>query len=175
MISLGFSEAFRRPNSPSLQMKTQTGQGAVSATLYWQPECSLLRKGAASTFDLIFIAEDDHCPLSAYDTTRIRFEIVETRDRFKGFLPPNAFSPNGDGFNDVFSLSGYDDPSQNLPPDNCEDAFEYAAIYNRVGVQVFFSKERTFVWEGKEAPAGVYYYLLKFSKTDYNGYLLLVK
>ena len=174
-ISLGFSEAFRRPSSPSLQMETQMGQGSVATTLYWQPECSLLRKGAASTYDLIFIAEDDHCPLSAYDTTRIRFEIVETRDRFEGFLPPNAFSPNGDGFNDVFSLSGYDDSSQNLPPDNCEDAFEYVAIYNRVGVQVFFSKERSFVWEGNEAPTGVYYYLLNFSKTDYNGYLLLLK
>ena len=174
-ISLGFSEEFRRPDSPSLQMKTQTGQGAVAATLYWQPECALLRNGANSAYDLIFIAQDDHCPSSAYDTTRIRFEIVETRTRFENFLPPNAFSPNGDGFNEIFSLSGNDDPSQNLPTNNCEDTFEYVAIYNRVGIEVFYSENRYFVWEGKQSPPGLYYYLLNFSKTDYKGHLLLFK
>ena len=174
-IRLGFSEEFRRPNSPSLQMKTQTGQGVVDATLYWRPECSLLRNNANSTYDLIFIAEDDHCPSSAYDTTRIRFEIVETRTRFENFLPPNAFSPNGDGFNEVFRLSGYDDPTKNLPTDNCEDTFEYVAIYNRVGIEVFYSEDRSFFWEGKRSPPGLYYYLLNFSKTDYKGHLLLLK
>ena len=175
IISLGFAEEFRRPQSPSLRFDTQTGEGSVSATLFWQPECNLLRNSTSANYDLIFITRDDHCPLSAYDTTRIRFEVIETRNNFENFLPPNAFSPNGDEINDFFSLVNNEDPSHNLPADNCDDEFEYISIYDRAGARAFFSKNREFVWNGTGVAPGIYYYLIKYSKTDYKGYLQVIK
>lgn len=65
-------------------------------------------------------------------------------------LIPNAFSPNADGINDVFRISGRFITSANL------------VVYNRWGQQVFTSSDFTAGWNGKikgeDAPAGVYVY-----------------
>lgn len=60
---------------------------------------------------------------------------------------PNAFTPDGNGKNEIF-----------LPkfanPDEIE---EYCMeIYNRWGTLVFRSEEKTFGWNGANAPGGVY-------------------
>ena len=60
---------------------------------------------------------------------------------------PNAFSPDGNGLNEVFlPVFAY--------PDEVE---EYRMeIYNRWGTLVFRSEEKTFGWDGRNAPSGVY-------------------
>ncbi|MFY0686592.1 MAG: gliding motility-associated C-terminal domain-containing protein [Cyclobacteriaceae bacterium] len=174
-LTLQFYSGYRPPNSPSLDFESVSGQSRVESTLNWTPECDLLDNGEPKRYDMFFIAFDDRCPVVKFDTTIISFEIRETRDRFDEFLPPNAISPNGDSKNEVFSLFGHVDRSKNLPIDNCDDAFEYVSIHNRAGQRVFFSSERDFVWDPKDLAAGVYYYVLRFTTTEYKNFIQVLR
>ena len=73
---------------------------------------------------------------------------------------PNAFSPNGDGLNDLFFVKADFEP----------EIFEMA-IYTRKGEMVFFSKDINIGWDGMRygtaLPFGVYTYFIKY--TDQNG------
>lgn len=60
---------------------------------------------------------------------------------------PNAFSPDGNGLNEVFL------PVFSYPDEVEEYRME---IYNRWGTMVFRSEEKTFGWDGRNAPSGVY-------------------
>lgn len=70
--------------------------------------------------------------------------------------PPNAFSPNGDGINDLWVVDGLEN-----------DPIARIMIYNRYGILVYQTSGESAVWDGKsknrELSAGVYYYLI-FSK-----------
>jgi gliding motility-associated-like protein len=66
---------------------------------------------------------------------------------------PNAFTPNGDGQNDVFMVMG-----------NKLDEFTMV-IYNRWGEKVFESQDANMGWdgtfEGKELPSDVFAYMVR--------------
>jgi gliding motility-associated-like protein len=68
---------------------------------------------------------------------------------------PTAFTPNGDGLNDVFR------PKANCPLESYE-----LQIYNRWGERIFFSRRPEFTWDGtfrnKKCPMGTYVYTLKY-------------
>ena len=69
---------------------------------------------------------------------------------------PNAFSPDGDGINDVFKISG-----QSMLDFKIE-------IYNRWGQMVYKSIDLSNGWDGtfkgKNLPTGTYVYKIKTSK-----------
>ena len=69
---------------------------------------------------------------------------------------PNAFSPDGDGINDVFKISG-----QGILDFKIE-------IYNRWGQMVYQSIDLSNGWDGtfkgKKLPTGTYVYKIKTSK-----------
>ncbi|MFA6150869.1 MAG: gliding motility-associated C-terminal domain-containing protein [Chitinophagaceae bacterium] len=65
---------------------------------------------------------------------------------------PNAFSPNGDGKNDVFRL-------KYLPQ---QVVSFHLKIYNRYGQMVSELKSRTDEWDGGNYELGVYYYLFVY-------------
>ncbi len=175
-ITVQFAEGIRQPASSSLELDPVTGQGRVTALLRWQPECSLLRTGETSSLqDIIIQVSDNACPTANVDTIKLTVEVFDDSERQQSFLPPNIFTPNGDDKNDVFSLSGNFDPNQNLPPDNCDNIFEYIVITNRAGAPVFRSESRDFSWNGGGFPSGVYYYVIKYSNSDYKGFIHLMK
>ncbi|MCL6461842.1 MAG: gliding motility-associated C-terminal domain-containing protein, partial [Flavobacterium micromati] len=90
-------------------------------------------------------------------------------------LVHNAFSPNGDGINDVFSV-------ENISDTDCypENSVE---IFNRWGVLVFetknynnqsnnfegISRGRTTITQSSGLPAGTYFYILNYTSVDGNG------
>lgn len=99
------------------------------------------------------------------------------------FLLPNAFSPNGDGFNDYFVISGLGELE--------ESSLE---VFNRWGTVVYRSKGKKYEndWDGisntgamvsigTELPNGTYYFIFKVKKNvegkietrDYNGFIEL--
>lgn len=86
--------------------------------------------------------------------------VIERRCDLYAFIP-NAFTPDGDGLNDVFSPSTRE----------VED-YEFTVI-NRWGQVVFKSNDPQKGWDGnyldKAAPAGVYFYTL-----SYKGFLSFV-
>lgn len=151
------------------------GQGSATGTLHWRPSCSLLGTNLSPRdYDVSFLARDLRCPNAEADTLEVTFTLREPLAGEIPFLPANAFSPNGDGINEVFTLSGLDVQERNLPPNQCENVFEYIRIFDRTGKEVYSSDERTFQWTGQGASSGTYFYLIKYSTTEYKGYVTMV-
>lgn len=72
---------------------------------------------------------------------------------------PNAFTPNGDGLNDLFRLVG-------LPPENITE-FHFQ-VFNRWGEVVFSSREIETGWDGtlngEDCPVGVYVWAVYYKE-----------
>jgi gliding motility-associated-like protein len=75
------------------------------------------------------------------------------------FFIPNAFTPNGDGINDLLYFKANFEPK----------TFE-VAIYNRRGEQVYHSRNMENGWDGtlqgRELPGEVYSYVIKYTDPD---------
>ncbi len=69
-------------------------------------------------------------------------------------IPPNVFTPNGDGLNDVLVF---------------QDLWQYAnsrlEIYNRWGLKLYDNANYQNDWNGDNHPDGVYYYILHVADT----------
>jgi gliding motility-associated-like protein len=72
-----------------------------------------------------------------------------------GVFIPNAFTPNGDGVNDIFYI-----------PDANFTRFEFQ-VFDRWGNRVYFSDSPSFRWTGesagKQVPSGIYVFVLSAS------------
>jgi len=158
------------------------------ASFVWIPDCNLIKaNGQNDTLLVHFIAK--RTPRTAcfvgQDTIFVKFLLKDTYSHFEEFLPPNTFTPNGDGLNETFTLfnlqpappefsNGVQNP--NLPLDNCLYKFDKISIYNRWGREVFSSSDRNFVWNGEKQSSGVYYYHIKYSnEKQYKGTIHLLK
>ncbi len=72
---------------------------------------------------------------------------------------PNAFSPNGDGSNDFWEISGLADFPQAT-----------VSVFNRWGNRVFEETKNytnTNAWTGEKSPVGTYYYIIKLNREGY--------
>jgi gliding motility-associated-like protein len=73
---------------------------------------------------------------------------------------PSAFSPNGDGLNDNWSIQG----AKNIK-------VHYLQVFNRWGILIFSTTNPNISWDGKYrgeiAPAGVYSYILDYEYTPH--------
>ena len=158
------------------------GKGAVQSVLSWAPDCSVFVNNVyENTYTFKFRLGDNHCANAKADTVLLTIILKDVESSDDDFLPPNVFTPNGDGCNDYFALEGIEpcpynpDLSENpddvvsFPPDNCVRQFESIRIYNRWGNPVFQSSDRKFRWYAPDNPAGVYYYFIKFTNKEYKG------
>ncbi|MFV8344448.1 gliding motility-associated C-terminal domain-containing protein, partial [Flavobacterium sp. XS2P39] len=96
-------------------------------------------------------------------------------------LVHNAFSPNGDGINEVFVIDNINDTV--CYPENTVE------IYNRWGVLVFetkgynntdkvfkgISEGRTTISESSGLPTGTYFYILNYTSVDNDGKIITNK
>jgi len=84
-------------------------------------------------------------------------EILKEPEKETGIFVPNAFSPNGDGLNDIFR------------PIVDPDVLDYfrLTVYNRWGEMLFVSDDPGHGWDGtcrgKDCESDVYVYLVEFS------------
>lgn len=160
------------------------GTQRVETTFSWNPDCSIFRDlDFENKYVFRFRITDNRCYVEQADTVSVEVTIRDADSSGKDFLPPNVFTPNGDGCNDYFALEGIGpcpfnaDADQNpdgrvaMPPDNCINRFESVRIYNRWGGQVFESNERQFRWYAVDQPAGVYYFVVKYTSTEFRGSL----
>lgn len=89
---------------------------------------------------------------------------------FKKITVPNAFSPNGDGINDTWVITGLD----SYPESETN-------VFNRYGQLVFHAAGYNKAWDGrfngKSLPAGTYYYTID-RKNNFalsSGWLLIIR
>ena len=152
-----------------------SGVGSVTSKLKWNPTCEFLQDDfSPKAYNLTFKVEDNSCPFYGESTKQIKFILEKPEVDWSVFNPPNAFSPDGDGINDSFSLTNLDNPSQNLPLDACDDNFESIVFVDRTGVEVFKSYNKNFVWDGGGLPSGVYFYYIKYTKSEFKSSVTLV-
>jgi gliding motility-associated-like protein len=146
-------------------LKTKEGipvilKGAANGTdvsYYWSPptylsDPNILTPVANPPFDMtytLYVTSNEGCGVST-DQVFIRV--------YKQVKIPNAFSPNGDGINDVWNIE-----SLNTYPE------ADLQVFNRYGQLVFHSKGYSKPWDGtmngKPLPVGTYYYEIDL-KTD---------
>ncbi len=84
------------------------------------------------------------------------------------FFAPNAFTPNGDGMNDVFA-----------PVVKGARIYELA-IYDRYGKELFRSRETDAAWDGADLPQGIYTYTVHIAefgthRQEYKGHISLLR
>lgn len=92
----------------------------------------------------------------------IRVNTIDCSNREQ----PNAFTPNGDGINDVFKP-------------NLEFSYDYSImIYSRSGVKVYESNDYNKGWDGKfnneEQPEGAYFYVILYRQNT-NGTIKTIR
>lgn len=131
--------------------------GDGDSTKLEDPYRHTYKKAGDYTITLVSNAETPLCS----DTLRQKVQM-EDIDSSKLFIP-NVFTPNGDALNDVFTITG--------GLSTC--LAEAMDVYNRWGTAIFSTEDKTkFYWdgtiEGKPAPDGVYYYIIK-GKGYYKG------
>ena len=83
---------------------------------------------------------------------------------------PNVFTPNGDGKNDYFEITGMNNPCI---------VFNKLMIFNRWGKKVFEAEGNQIKWDGRNngnvLPDGVCFYVLKGKEFTRSGSVTLLK
>ncbi len=109
---------------------------------------------AAPLEDIVYTlvgADPYGCRDTIYTDIRVRYDPVMNI--------PNAFSPNGDGRNDVFRVTGL----------KFETLKEFR-VFNRFGQLMYYGTDPKDGWDGMyqsgEAPVGVYYYSITLMLPD---------
>ena len=81
---------------------------------------------------------------------------------------PNAFTPNGDGTNDVFA-----------PVVKGARIYELG-LFDRYGKELFRSRETDATWDGGDLPQGIYTYTVHIAeygthRQEYTGHITLLR
>ena len=102
------------------------------------------------------------CNRAGCDTARVQIYVDCTM-----LEPLGGFSPNGDGINDVFIINGI----AGFPNNRLQ-------IFDRRGTRVFnaspYMNDWNGVWEGKDLPDAIYFYLLDDGNGNrMSGYIVL--
>jgi hypothetical protein len=160
------------------EFANKTGKGALNSTFKWTPDCSIFKNEVyENNYTFQFRLQDNRCFNAKKDSLTLSVKVKDVESARDTFLPPNVFTPNGDGFNDYYSMEQFNETLQQrvsiLPPDNCVGRFLKIDIYNRWGNTVYTSTDRNFRWYGTDAAPGVYFFTITFSDKRYKGSLSL--
>lgn len=114
-----------------------------------------------STASSITISRGGTYVVTAVNKCGVDKDTIHVRQISCDIWFPNAFTPNGDGKNDIFRALG------NV---NRVEGF-VLSIYNRWGERVFYTGNKSEGWNGQhkggEAPLGTYVYTLEYSIAGY--------
>lgn len=127
--------------------------GNVATSANQNPSFAFTTPG---TYDVSLLVIDEN---GCADQTSLQYLITGE------FAIPNSFTPNGDGFNDLFVIAGLEAfPNSKL------------SVYNRWGNVVFSTTAYQNDWAATDQPDGVYFYILELSNGDtFNGDVTIVR
>jgi len=148
--------------APGTQVMLSANISGNISSYQWLPSQTLINNSSltpttqplsASANYFFDAVTTDGCTVSKEITIKILTDLIM----------PNAFSPNGDGHNDVFRI----------PPNTYINLNEFS-IFNRWGNKIFSTTNSGKGWDGtvhgKKQDAGMYIYVI--SGTDKNGKVL---
>lgn len=132
---------------------------AANAIFYWDPITYLDKPtdpitNATPLEDMLYrvVSMDE---FGCSDTAYVNIKVIYNSD----IMIPNAFTPDGDGLNDVFRIVGH----------KFEKLLSFS-VYNRYGQEVFYTQNITEGWDGKyngkKADPGTYYYVIEYVLPD---------
>ena len=129
-------------------------------TSEWQQENVLAKLGAGVYY--YQVKDKNNCQVNG------SAEIIKN-DRECAVFVPTAFSPNGDGQNDLFRVKLHDDVRD-----------FHLDVYSRWGQLVFSTANPEGAWDGARQPVGSYIWVLVYTDSKQQarkqtGYLVLVK
>lgn len=134
--------------------------GGVTTTA----ENPVLKYNGAEPFQITLTATVGNCSSTVTET------VTPNSLSFQADAIPNVFSPNGDGQNDCYALTG-----QTAAYSGCFSL----SIYNRWGKKVWGTQNPTDCWDGQisgaEAAAGTYYYILEVGPNEAHGSITLMR
>ena len=143
------------PEGVSVNWSVLTGTGSIAQA---QAPGTLVEGLSTGLNRLLVQATLGECP-AGNDTL-----LIEVKD----FFIPAGFSPNADGVNDLFVITGMD----NYPGSALH-------VFNRWGQEVYGHDSYDNSWDGtsrsgSSLPDDTYFYLLDLSETgSYNGYIVI--
>lgn len=98
---------------------------------------------------------------------------IKTNQQYldSSLIKPNVFTPNGDGINDLFSIT-----MKGADYSGCTKL----QIYSRWGVLVFETNDYNKAWDGKNSggpdlPSGVYYYVYVIKDLVFKGFVTVLR
>ncbi|MDX2189209.1 MAG: gliding motility-associated C-terminal domain-containing protein [Bacteroidota bacterium] len=126
------------------------------------------QKYTDSTFKTTYYKSDKYTIIiSGIDTNGCRYRTEWPLD-LNLMIIPNVFTPNNDGVNDQFEISGLNRQKTTLN------------VFNRWGQQVYQSGENNYYnnWKAENLAEGVYYYTIKFNHETprtYKGWVQVLR
>ncbi len=161
-----------------------SGLHHVESKFLWDFNCSIFKNNIDSVnLKLKFLVANNHCKTPIEDTAFVNLIVKDIKSTDKDFAPANVITTYPDHCNDFFAIDGFaSEPDCNgqvrnvpaAPVDNCSNRFERVKIYDRWGKQVFESNDRLFRWYASNESAGVYYYIIYFSKNHYKSSITVI-
>ena len=148
LVSLGEDSLFCFYNFDSLRLDVTTGD---AVNYFWQPTGESTPKITVKSagFYSVTVTRENGCKRTP------GFEVLELCP--PDYYAPNAFTPDGDGINDIYRITAFNYEGYTL------------AIYDRFGQQLFKTNNSSIGWDGKfnskECPIGIYVF-----KVNINGY-----
>jgi gliding motility-associated-like protein len=176
---IGFANA-RQANGDRTVVWTESTTNANAEVKPQMPHNGRIYEGyTPGSYQVRLIVRNNVC----VDSVSIRHIVVEPSLFDKNAIP-NAFTPNGDGLNDIFTFVRGEEPR----------SMEYinVYIYNRSGGMVYEYEGRIDAWAGwdgrmmgtgRNVAEGVYFYIISgrgwdnvdYNTKEYSGYLHLFR
>lgn len=148
LVDAGPNRSIMQGNSTSL-LGSIIGQ---NTGYIWSPQMNMQQSNSLTP--LVSPLNTTTYSLTAFGSNgcAVTTDTVQVRV-FVSIAPPNSFSPNGDGIHDSWLVPGL----ETYP-------FSELSIFNRAGQIMFQAKPYSIGWDGKykgkDAPTGVYYYII---------------